>query len=645
MNTSAGWVPSAATHRQDIDGLRAIAVLLVVLYHAGFGFPGGFLGVDVFFVISGYLITGLLLQELAGGRISLGQFWLRRIRRILPASTALLLSVLLLGTCLLLPADLLELAASARAHLLFSANIFFWRNTGYFDGSVDLKPLLHFWSLAVEEQFYLLYPLYLIWFPPTRRPGKLLFFGIFLLCLAIGCYGHLRHPSAAFYLLPCRAWQLLLGGLLWLLPASTAGIAAIASGPGAGAVGLAAIIMSSFVPAADWSRWFPPGLIASSGAALVIRAGQFGSGPATRLLTLPLLRGIGLLSFSLYLWHWPLLSFLRHLELELQLPIGGAAWRLACLTLSCGLALASWKLVEQPIRRRQWFSADRRCLIAAISVTMLSFVCAETLNQFDGLPARFDSQVLRYASPSGGDARFRRSMSAADVQGGDIYACGPRESARRWLLLGDSHAMCLLPGLELQARQAGIRIDQLTRFATAPLLGFDHLAIWRNDGAPEFVEAAVQLAEQEPYERVILFAAWEGYLSWPTFPQALERTAAQLRQAGRKVVFVLPVPDQGLNVPLVLSGAVRSGRDPQAVGVPVSVREDRIKSLRQLLDSPALQGTAVVDPLPALRGPRGLVQAAADGEALYSDHQHLSPAGAARVAGAVFSEILGSLPE
>ena len=162
-------------NRPDIDGLRAIAVLLVVLYHAGFGFPGGFLGVDVFFVISGYLITGLLLQELAGGRISLGQFWLRRIRRILPASTALLLSVLLLGTCLLLPADLLELAASARAHLLFSANIFFWTNTGYFDGSVDLKPLLHFWSLAVEEQFYLLYPLYLIWFPPTRRSGKLLF--------------------------------------------------------------------------------------------------------------------------------------------------------------------------------------------------------------------------------------------------------------------------------------------------------------------------------------------------------------------------------------------------------------------------------------------------------------------------------------
>lgn len=630
-------------HREDIDGLRAISVLLVVLYHAGCGFPGGFLGVDVFFVISGYLITGRLLGELGGGGVSLGQFWLRRIRRILPASSVLLFAVLLLGTLLLLPGDLLELAASARAHLLFSANLYFWRSTGYFDGSVDLKPLLHFWSLAVEEQFYLVYPLYLTWFPPTERRGKLLFFAVFGLCLSLGCYGHLRYPSAAFYLLPCRAWQLLLGGLLVLVPKAPAGTPAIAGV--AGILGLASVLLFGLVAPVDWPRWFPPGIIASGGAALVIWGGQFGSGPATRLLSLPPLRGIGLISFSLYLWHWPLLSLLRHLELEMQLPIGGANWRLACLLLSGGLALASWKLIEEPIRRRRWLGEDRYCVAMAVSVTIVSILWAQALMQFGGLPARFDSQVLRYATPAGGDGRFRRSMSAADVQTDAIYACGPREESRRWLLLGDSHAMCLLPGLEPQAMRAGIRIDQLTRFATAPLLGFDHLVIWNNDGASDFVEAAMQLAEQEPYECVILFAAWEGYQDWPTFPEALKRTVTRLRSSSRHVVFVLPVPDQGMNVPLVLSGAVRRGRDPQAIGVAASERADRIRPLRALLDSAVFRGTVVLDPVPALLGPRGLVQAAADGEALYADHQHLSLTGAVRVAELLFPKILESLTQ
>ena len=457
-------------HRPDIDGLRAVAVLLVVLYHAGLGFPGGFLGVDVFFVISGYLITGLLLKDLATGNFSLGQFWLRRIRRILPASCVMLVCVLLLGCWLLLPADLVELSRSSRSYLLFSANFFFWRNTGYFDGSVDLKPLLHFWSLAVEEQFYLLYPLYLMWFPPLDRRGKGLFGGLFLLCLAAGFYGHLRHPSAAFYLLPCRAWELLLGGLLWSLPVRQAMLLRPFTSLGVG-VGLVSILGSALVPAAAWSRWFPPGLIACCGAAIVILAGQAQTGLCTRLLSQRLLRGIGVISYSLYLWHWPLLSFLRHVEVELQLPVGGVWYRLGCVAVALGLAIVSWKLIEQPIRKKRWFVTDRRCVWTAAVVSIVCLAASESLIQLGGLPGRFDAQVLRYAHPHGSDARFTRSMSAADVRSFAVYACGPRESARRWLLLGDSHAMCLLGGLEPLAQQAGIRIDQATRFATAPLPG------------------------------------------------------------------------------------------------------------------------------------------------------------------------------
>jgi peptidoglycan/LPS O-acetylase OafA/YrhL len=249
---------SHSHYRPDVDGLRGVAVLLVLCFHAELGFPGGFLGVDVFFVISGYLITNLTLRELAEHRFSLGQFWLRRIRRILPACLVMLAGSLAIGAVLLLPADLVELSQSATAHLLMVANAFFWRKTGYFDGSVALKPLLHMWSLAVEEQFYLLFPLCLKWLPPVNRKRKVALVCIFAGSLLVGLYGHIRHPSAAFYLLPCRAWELLLGGVICLIPAASRTDKPWHSF--AGPIGLLGILLCAAVPQPLWGRWLPPGL-------------------------------------------------------------------------------------------------------------------------------------------------------------------------------------------------------------------------------------------------------------------------------------------------------------------------------------------------------------------------------------------------
>jgi hypothetical protein len=176
------------------------------------------------------------------------------------------------------------------------------------------------------------------------------------------------------------------------------------------------------------------------------------------------------------------------------------------------------------------------------------------------LPARFDAEVLNYASAATQNAgRFVRTMSASDLLVQDLYACGPMDAETTCLVWGDSHAMCLLTGLQAFADRHAVRLDQATRYATAPLLNFDHLAIWRNDGASEFCKETLQLIETRRYDCVLLVAAWEGYLNWPSFEPALQATLDCLHQYEVPVVFVLPIPDQGVDVPMVLAGCVRRG--------------------------------------------------------------------------------------
>jgi peptidoglycan/LPS O-acetylase OafA/YrhL len=210
-------------YRPEIDGLRAIAVMAVVLFHAGLGVTGGFIGVDVFFVISGFLITSLIFKDLEAGKFSFTNFWERRARRIIPASVAMVFAVLIAGWFLLLPSDYAALGKSAAMHAAFAANFYFWRSTNYFSGPADELPLLHTWSLAVEEQFYLFVPLLLagLFRLPKLRSRRvlLLLFGIgFVISLALSIIAVPRMPAAAFYLLPTRAWELLAGSIIAILP-------------------------------------------------------------------------------------------------------------------------------------------------------------------------------------------------------------------------------------------------------------------------------------------------------------------------------------------------------------------------------------------------------------------------------------------
>ncbi len=345
------------TYRPEIDGLRAIAVLAVLFFHTKLGFPGGFIGVDVFFVISGFLITSLVIKDLEEGSFTLVRFWERRARRILPALLVAAVVTILAGGLLLLPLHFMDLGKSAVFLAAFIANFYYYLGTGYFAGPSEEKPLLHTWSLAVEEQFYFVIPILLLGLFRSprlrRRRALLLVFGIgFLVSLLISISWVTKHPAASFFLLPSRAWELLMGSLVALLPSN-----AIPSNrnfrEAASYLGLGGILIPCFFY--DKHVLFP-GVAAIPpclGTALIIWSNGVGKtrGDLTslgRLLSLRWVVFIGLISYSLYLWHWPLVAYTNYWSLK-PTPL---FWKWLIVLLSFILAVFSWKYVETPFRRR-----------------------------------------------------------------------------------------------------------------------------------------------------------------------------------------------------------------------------------------------------------------------------------------------------
>lgn len=367
-----------ATHyRADIDGLRAFSIIAVVIYHAFPAvLPGGFIGVDIFFVISGYLITGIILRGTAAGRFSLGGFYRRRIQRILPALIPVLFGCLALGYFALLPYEYASLGRHTAAASVFVPNILFWTEAGYFDTESKLKPLLHLWSLGVEEQFYLLWPLCLV-AAARARIGS----GILLCALLAGSFAAsvlLTGDSAASFFLPqFRIWELLLGGLLAWLQARRAMDPGDAAKPAA-LLGL--MLLCTGLALIDRQSGFPGwwALLPTLGATLVIAAGpDTGVG---RLLGQPLLVFIGRISFPLYLWHWPLLSFARIVEVGEPSPLV----RAIAVAASVLLAWLSYRLLEKPLR----YHPSPRVPAGLVALLLLAGALGYALFTVDGLPQR-----------------------------------------------------------------------------------------------------------------------------------------------------------------------------------------------------------------------------------------------------------------
>jgi len=333
-------------HRNDIDGLRAVAILPILLFHAGLTqMSGGFIGVDIFFVISGFLITSIIVREAKTGAFSLATFYKRRVVRIFPALFVTLALVLLAGCLLMLPSEVAPLGESAAAAGGFVSNIYFWKTADYFAGSADLKPLLHTWSLGVEEQFYIFYPLMIMFVLRFLKRWLALAIGLVTLgSFAVSLVLVVIGPNAAFYLLPSRAWELGIGGLVAVgaFPVLRgAWLRALAPLLGAVliAAGLAFIRADSPFPA-------PWALLPCLGAALIIAYGE--GSFVGRALSIQPLRWIGAISYSLYLLHWPIIAFYR-----LQTGISLTPVESSCLVAaSIAAAALSYYLVEQPVLRR-----------------------------------------------------------------------------------------------------------------------------------------------------------------------------------------------------------------------------------------------------------------------------------------------------
>lgn len=551
-----------SAYRPDIDGLRAIAVLSVVIYHFNKAWlPGGYVGVDIFFVISGFLITRNIWGEMEDGRFSFANFYLRRIRRIAPAFLAMTALTVSAGALLLLPEDLLSLAKSAAWGVFSLSNVYFWRylDTSYFAESADEVPLLHTWSLGVEEQFYFLWPslLLLALLFSKRRTAAIAIAAA--ICLASFVCGELTNVTAqkfSYYMLPARAGELMVGALLALgTDRSVAG-----SGPRRAvaeilAIAGIALVAGSFYLLNDASRF--PGINAlypCLGAAMLMMAGGIGSRIVSALLTLRPMVFVGLISYSLYLWHWPVLAFIRYFYgtvAGLHVPLAAVAMLV--------LAVASYRYVELPARH--WNARRMRQVLALYAVpSLLLGTCALAIIGTGGLrhlienSRTFRERAASFASDTApaSDYPYNCQLSSFDpgvmsrpqcvVGGGRQTGATPQEP--NILLWGDSQAAHYIGVVGAVLQSSGTAFRNATHSACPPVFAPKGYGIPAyRVGCDEFRPYMQSAILSGRFRTVVMGGAWDIYdNTYPSFRADFERTLAAMSQKGIHVVLLAQVP-------------------------------------------------------------------------------------------------------
>lgn len=504
-------------YRREIDGLRAVAVIPVILFHAGFKtFSGGFVGVDVFFVISGYLITSIILKEKYLGTFTLFSFYERRARRILPALFTVILTCLPFAWLWMMPQELKAFGRSLTAVSLFVSNVLFWRETSYFGIVAELKPLIHTWSLAVEEQYYLIFPIFILM---TWRFGvrciSLILIITFVLSLVAAQWASLSHPSANFFLLPTRGWELLIGVFIALLfskygddPCNTLKIKWQKPVRQSGSIsGLVLILYSIFV--FNETTPFPSlyALVPTIGTALII---VFAT-PQTwigRFLGNNLFVGVGLISYSAYLWHQPLFAFARIYSLA---PPQYYTFLLLTIA-SIGLAYLSWRFIEMPFRNKQKIS--RNTVFSLATFTSLGMIGLGVIGYSkDGFPSRFSvsPKIIESFSMS---EREHDCFDKIRVHERDDWLCdlgNPAENIS-FFVFGDSHALALLPAFDEAAKQANQRGVITGASGCPPLLGVFALRSDQSDRDCYVLNRRVfEFIKQSKVTKLFLLARWTLY--------------------------------------------------------------------------------------------------------------------------------------
>ncbi len=634
-------------YRPDIDGLRALAVLAVVFYHAGFDqISGGFVGVDVFFVISGYLITTIILKDLEGGHgFSIARFYERRARRIFPALFLVILAATLAALVIFTPIELEHYARTVIAATFFISNIFFWRETNYFASEADTEPLLHTWSLAVEEQFYIVFPIFLVLvhrYLPRQKIALLAIIGV--ISLLMGVIGIRYSEAAAFYLAPPRAWELMLGALLAVgaVPAPTnrplRELVAF--------VGFGAILWS--VLAFEAATTFPgiAALIPTLGTTALIWAGTVPGGSiVTRFLSLRPLVFVGLISYSFYLWHWPIFVF-YYFTLDRFPSLAERWWMIAA---AAALAIMSWQFVEQPFRRRSLLKT-RAAVFSASGVGMAALgAVGLILVVQDGWPQRVPEN-LRAMATTDYTSLFEQGYDCIDaplIEGGHFGLCPVGDTDvddARVLIWGDSHALAMEPAFEklATATEGGI---VLASFPGCPHL-FDVARIDYFTPCRQLNDALRRLIAERGIRKVILINGWTGILSdrdtefqgvrshdrasrIANVQAALPHTLEILHGLGVDVALVTPVPTPSRPVPKAITREALLGTTFE-LGSTVDEYQEDYAVLIQMIE--ANKGAIdLIVPVTEIFCENGYCPARDGMEPFYFDASHLSEAGLKRI--------------
>ena len=648
---------ASSSFREDIQALRGLAILLVLLHHAKLDFlTAGYLGVDIFFVISGYLITQIIRKDLESGTFSFPAFYFRRAKRLLPAAYVTLLAVILLSALFLTQSEARDFFRQLVGAVTFTGNIALWLQTGYFEGAANLKPLLHVWSLSIEEQYYLLLPAAMVLAPRRYWLPAMLLLLILSMTLCIALAG--SKPSATFYLLPTRGWELALGsvGALWGTAGGTARGTAQGSGRPARAVldkrlsslvwpAIMLLVVIPAFPTRIMQPWGDAAIVCV--ATLVVLLGRHPALVRSAAL-LPLAR-LGDFSYSLYLVHWPLFAFANNAYVSpvpMQVNIG-----LALAAVALGYAL--YRFVERPMRRAPIALSRRSVSVIVAASVALVLICLGV--------TKFLSPAIDYA-----DSRKSNRGFAPECASGSefrLMATCSNSSAPRILIWGDSFAMHLIPGI---AATTEIGIAQATMSGCGPLDGLvqmrepDRPRPWAmeclrfNQSVLEYLATAKSIevvvlssilwqyvGDRESNYSVNLLRTERGEMVQiePSVAVAVERmgaTVAKLRALGKKVVVVAPTPFTKFDIrrclELKASGRMFFGADGYGCRVSrAAYHQDRALVLQLLASLPGAAAVNVVAVDDALCSAQ-TCETELDGVFLYGDARHLSIEGSRKLA-------------
>jgi peptidoglycan/LPS O-acetylase OafA/YrhL len=633
--------------RSDINGLRAWAVAAVILYHFGIpGFGGGFVGVDVFFVISGFLMTGIIVRGLEGGSFSLGRFYLARARRIMPALAVLCAVLLVLGWFLLTAPDYRELATHVVYSLSFLSNVEFWKEAGYFDAASHEKWLLHTWSLSVEWQFYMLLPLALwaSWRVKAGRAGLVLVIvGGCLLSYGAAIGVTANDPSAAFFLLHTRGWEMLAGGLVFLLGQPTLLTSHRRRTLAFGGLLLIVASIAVFNQASAWPGW--RAMLPVAGAAMVIAA--HGSSWLTGNRAA---QWLGDRSYSLYLWHWPIFVGLCYADMNTKPLALGAA-----LLLTLALAHLSTVLVERPVAC--WLTLSPWRAASAIALALFAVVLPGIVVwKKQGIDGRF-SPAVEVAAAEATNLNHRREQCHV-AKGSTSPACIYGGAAARVMLVGDSHANTVVTALAAADVSGKAGVLQLSYSGCVYVPGMKMTPLFMakmaqsyrctafNDWVQHQIEAAptgmpvviagrYAAAASGANEDVTGTGVPVVYFStvYPTTaPAFLSEFSAHIVSSAcaaaqhRPVYLLRPIPEMGVHVPKTMSRRLALGRNGE---VSISIEQYMLRNgwiIAAQDKARALCGVKILDPLPVLCHD-GRCYSTRAGRALYSDDNHLSEFG------------------